>query len=200
QQVLDLVPEGVPVVLALNKVDRLARRDEVLPLIARISELAPHLEAIVPISARTGYGVDELVTVVAARLPVAPPAYDEDTLTDRSERFLAAELVREKLFRLLGDELPYESTVIIDRFEPVEPERPSRREPVRRIAATIVVERRSHKPMVLGKGGERIKRIASEARQDMEKLFGGKVFLTLWVQVRGGWSKDVAHLRSYGYE
>src|SRR5690606_11072901 len=117
QQVLDLVPEGVPVVLALNKVDRLARRDEVLPLIARISELAPHLEAIVPISARTGYGVDELVTVVAGRLPVAPPAYDEDTLTDRSERFLAAELVREKLFRLLGDELPYESTVSIDRFE-----------------------------------------------------------------------------------
>ena len=217
-QVLRLVPAGVPVVLALNKVDRLERRDEVLPVITRISEAAPGIDAIVPISARTGYGIDELLAVVTQRLPVGPPAYDEDMLTDRSERFLAAELVREKLFRLLGDELPYESTVVIDRFEVEEaagaartgarPDRPpggaaepgTARRSVRRIAATIVVERRAHKPMILGKGGERIKRIASEARQDMEKLFGGPVFLTLWVQVRGGWSKDAAHLRSYGYE
>jgi GTP-binding protein Era len=218
-QVLRLVPAGVPVVVALNKADRLERREDVLPVIARVSETAPGVEAIVPISARTGYGIDELLAVVAQRLPIGPRAYDEDMLTDRSERFLAAELVREKLFRLLGDELPYESTVVIDRFEQenessaprteLRPARPPRRgttelgaarRSVRRIAATIVVERRAHKPMVLGKGGERIKRIASEARQDMEKLFGGPVFLTLWVQVRGGWSKDAAHLRSYGYE
>ncbi|NLD54281.1 MAG: GTPase Era [Burkholderiaceae bacterium] len=216
-QVLRLAPAGVPVVLALNKVDQLARRDDVLPVIARIAEAAPGIDAIVPISARTGYGIDELVAVVTQRLPIGPPAYDEDMLTDRSERFLAAELVREKLFRLLGDELPYESTVVIDRFELEESSATSAglradrtptgttdpgaaRRAVRRIAATIVVERRAHKPMILGKGGERIKRIASEARQDMEKLFGGPVFLTLWVQVRGGWSKDAAHLRSYGYE
>ncbi len=191
-QVLRLAPAGVPLVIALNKADRLERRDDILPVIARVGEAAPGVAAIVPISARTGYGIDELLAVVAQRLPVGAPAYDEEMLTDRSERFLAAELVREKLFRLLGDELPYESTVVIDRFE--------QENTLRRIAATIVVERRAHKPMVLGKGGERIKRIASEARQDMEKLFGGPVFLTLWVQVRGGWSKDAAPLRSYGYE
>jgi GTPase len=146
----------------------------------------------VPISARTGLNVDELVSTVIAELPVAPPLYDEDTLTDRPERFFASELIREKLFRLLGDEVPYESTVVIDSFE-VEGD-------LRRITASIVVGRRAHKPMILGKGGERIKRIASEARQDMERMFGGKVFLTVWVQVRGGWSKDAAHLRSYGYE
>ena len=191
-QVLQLLPDGVPAILALNKVDTLASRDDVLPIIAKVSERAPGLAAIVPISARTGYGIDTLLDAVIARLPVAPAVYEEDMLTDRPERFFASELIREKLFRLLGDELPYESTVVIDSFE-VEGT-------LRRIAATIVVERRSHKPMILGKGGERIKRIASEARRDMEKLFDGKVFLTLWVQVRGGWSKDAAHLRSYGYE
>jgi GTP-binding protein Era len=192
EQVLRLLPPGVPAILALNKVDTLASRNDVLPIIARVSERAPGLDAIVPISARTGHGIDKLLAAVIARLPVAPAIYDKDTLTDRPERFFASELIREKLFRLLGDELPYESTVVIDSFE-VEGQ-------LRRIAATIVVERRSHKPIILGKGGERIKRIASEARQDMEKLFDGKVFLTVWVQVRGGWSKDAAHLRSYGYE
>jgi GTP-binding protein Era len=191
-QVLRLLPPGVPAILALNKVDTLASRNDVLPIIAKVSQRAPGLDAIVPISARTGYGIDKLLDAVIARLPVAPAIYDQATLTDRPERFFASELIREKLFRLLGDELPYESTVIIDSFE-VEGN-------LRRIAATIVVERRAHKPMILGKGGERIKRIASEARQDMEKLFDGKVFLTVWVQVRGGWSKDAAHLRSYGYE
>ena len=191
-QVLRLLPPGVPAVLALNKVDTLASKNDVLPIIAKVSQRAPELDAIVPISARTGFGVDKLLDAVIARLPVAPALYDEDMLTDRPERFFASELIREKLFRLLGDELPYQSTVVIDSFE--------LEGSLRRIAATIVVERRAHKPMILGKGGERIKRIASEARQDMEKLFGGKVFLTLWIQVRGGWSKDAAHLRSYGYE
>lgn len=191
-QVLRLLPPGVPAVLALNKVDTLASKNDVLPIIAKVSQRAPELDAIVPISARTGFGIDKLLAAVIARLPVAPAMYDVDMLTDRPERFFASELIREKLFRLLGDELPYQSTVVIDSFE--------LEGSLRRIAATIVVERRSHKPMILGKGGERIKRIASEARQDMEKLFGNKVFLTLWVQVRGGWSKDAAHLRSYGYE
>jgi len=191
-EVLKLLAPDVPAILALNKVDTLRSRNDVLPIIAKVAEKAPRLKAIVPISARTGLNVDELVSTVIAELPAAPPIYDEDTLTDRPERFFASELIREKLFRLLGDEVPYESTVVIDSFE-VEGS-------LRRITASIVVERRAHKPMILGKGGERIKRIASEARQDMEKLFGGKVFLTVWVQVRGGWSKDAAHLRSYGYE
>ncbi len=191
-EVLKLLPPEVPAILALNKVDTLRSRNEVLPIIARVAERAPRLKAIVPLSARTGLNVEELVSTVIAELPVASPLYDEDTLTDRPERFFASELIREKLFRLLGDEVPYESTVVIDSFE-VDGN-------LRRITASIVVERRAHKPMILGKGGERIKRIASEARQDMEKMFGGKVFLTVWVQVRGGWSKDAAHLRSYGYE
>ena len=191
-EVLKLLPPEVPAILALNKVDTLRSRNDVLPIIAKVAERAPGLKAIVPISARTGLNLDELVSTIIGELPVAPPIYDEDTLTDRPERFFASELIREKLFRLLGEELPYESTVVIDSFE-VEGN-------LRRITASIVVERRAHKPMILGKGGERIKRIASEARQDMEKMFGGKVFLTLWVQVRGGWSKDAAHLRSYGYE
>jgi GTPase len=191
-EVLRLLPPGVPAILALNKVDTLASKNDVLPIIAKVSQRAPDLHAIVPISARTGFGLDKLLDAIVAKLPVAPAIYDEDTLTDRPERFFASELIREKLFRLLGDELPYESTVVIDSFE--------MDGNLRRIAASIVVERRAHKPMILGKGGERIKRIASEARQDMEKVFGGKVFLTVWVQVRGGWSKDAAHLRSYGYE
>jgi GTP-binding protein Era len=191
-EVLKLLPPEVPAILALNKVDTLRSRNDVLPIIAKVAERAPRLKAIVPISARTGSNVDELVSTVIAELPVAAPIYDEDTLTDRPERFFASELIREKLFRLLGDEVPYESTVVIDNFE-VEGS-------LRRITASIVVARRAHKPMILGKGGERIKRIASEARQDMERMFGGKVFLTVWVQVRGGWSKDAAHLRSYGYE
>ena len=191
-EVLKLLPPEVPAILALNKVDTLRSRNDVLPIIAKVAERAPGLKAIVPISARTGLNLDELLSTIISELPVAPPIYDEDTLTDRPERFFASELIREKLFRLLGEELPYESTVVIDSFE-VEGN-------LRRITASIVVERRAHKPMILGKGGERIKRIASEARQDMEKMFGGKVFLTVWVQVRGGWSKDAAHLRSYGYE
>jgi GTP-binding protein Era len=191
-QVLKLLPPGVPAILALNKIDTLASKNDVLPIIAKVAERAPALDAIVPISARTGFGIDKLLAAIIARLPVAPPMYEEDMITDRPERFFASELIREKLFRLLGDELPYESTVVIDSFE--------MDGSMRRITASIVVERRAHKPMILGKGGERIKRIASEARQDMEKVFGGKVFLTVWVQVRGGWSKDAAHLRSYGYE
>lgn len=192
EQVLSLVPAGKPVVVALNKIDRLASVNEALPLIARLDQAHPGLAAIVPLSARNGQGVDTLVDVVASHLPEGEAIYDADTLTDRPERFFAAEIIREKIFRLLGEELPYESTVVIDRFE--------LDGGLRRIAATIIVERRAHKPIVLGQGGERIKRIASEARQDMERMFDGKVFLSLWVQVRSGWSKDSAHLRSYGYE
>ncbi|MDO5103876.1 MAG: GTPase Era [Lautropia sp.] len=192
EQVLSLIPKGTPVIVVLNKIDRLGSVNEALPLIAELHQKHPELAAIVPLSAKNGQGVETLIDAIVGTLPEGEAIYDEDTLTDRSERFFAAEIIREKIFRLLGEELPYESTVVIDRFE--------MKEAVRHIAATIIVERRAHKPIILGQGGERIKRIASEARQDMEKMFDGKVFLTLWVQVRSGWAKDSAHLRTYGYE
>ena len=191
-----LVPATTPTIVALNFCDTLASINDALPRIAELDRRVPGLAAIVPLSARTGFGQPELERAIIAQLPEGPSIYDDDMLTDRSERFMAAELIREKVFRLVGDELPYESTVVIDRFE----DEPGAGGGLRRIAATIIVERKAHKPMLLGREGERIKRIASEARQDMERLFGSKVFLTLWVQVRNGWSKDGAHLRSYGYE
>jgi GTP-binding protein Era len=136
--------------------------------------------------------VTRLMSIVEPYLPQQPWLYEEDALTDRSDRFLAGELIREKLFRLTGDELPYNCTVVIDKFE----EEGS----LRRIAATIVVERDAHKGMIIGEGGERLKRIGSEARQELERLWDGKVFLELWVKVRSGWADDETHLRSYGYE
>ncbi|MGH6612137.1 MAG: GTPase Era, partial [Burkholderiaceae bacterium] len=125
-------------------------------------------------------------------LPEQPWYYEEGTLTDRSERFLASEIIREKLFRLTGDELPYTSTVVIDQFK--------EEGALRRIAATIVVERDGHKGIVIGDKGERLKRIGTEARIELERLLDGKVFLELWVKVRSGWADDAARLKSYGYE
>jgi GTP-binding protein Era len=137
------------------------------------------------------------VGICAKYLPEQPWFYGEDELTDRSEKFLAGEMVREKLFRLTGDELPYTSTVIIDKFE----EEPSpKHKRMLRIAATIVVERDGHKAMVIGDKGERIKRIGTETRQELEKLLDAKVFLELWVKVRSGWADDEARVRSFGYE
>jgi GTP-binding protein Era len=190
-QALALVPAGRPVVVALNKVDAVSQRERLLPIMARLGE-RPGVTAIVPISARTGRQVDELLAECAKHLPEGDAQFEADAYTDRSERFLAAEAVREKLFRLLGDELPYQSTVIIEQFE----ELPG----LRRIFAAIVVERDAQKPIVLGAGGERIKRIASEARQDLERLFGCKVYLEVWVKVKGGWADDERRLRGYGYE
>jgi GTP-binding protein Era len=135
--------------------------------------------------------------VCEKHLPEQAWWYGADELTDRSERFLASEIIREKLFRLTGDELPYTSTVVIDQFE----EEPGRSvERMVRIAATLVVERDSHKAMIIGEGGERLKRIGTEARVELEKLMGAKVFLQLWVKVRSGWADDEARVRSFGYE
>lgn len=192
RQALDRVPAGTPIVIALNKVDALADRNSLLPLLGKLGSL-PGVEALVPISARKGQQLDALLDECARRLPEGEPQFEPDAFTDRSERFLAAEAIREKMFRLLGDELPYQSTVIIERFEDDAP-------PLRRIFAAIVVERDAQRPIVLGAGGERIKRIASEARQDLEKLFDGPVYLEVWVKVRGGWSDNEQRLKSYGYE
>ena len=190
-KVLSLLPPGKPALLVANKLDTLQRRQDVLPWLKQMHERHAFAEY-VPMSATREADVERLLGIVAPYLPQQPWLYEEDALTDRTDRFLAGELIREKLFRLTGDELPYNCTVVIDSF--VEEGN------LRRIGATIVVERDSHKGMIIGEGGERLKRIGSEARQELERLWDAKVFLELWVKVRSGWADSEAHLRSYGYE
>ncbi len=190
-KVLALLPEDKPVLLVANKLDAMKRRDDVLPWLASMRERRDFTE-FVPLSATREADMPRLAAIVSKHLPEQAWFYAEDELTDRSERFLASELIREKLFRLTGDELPYSSTVVIDKFE--------EEGNLRRIAATIVVMREAHKGMIIGEGGERLKRIGSEARQELERLLGAKVFLEVWVKVRAGWAQNEEHLRSYGYE
>jgi GTP-binding protein Era len=150
-----------------------------------------------PMSAKNPKDIERLMTQCQAYLPEQAWWYSEDELTDRSEKFLASEIIREKLFRFTGDELPYTSTVIIDKFTEEPGKTVSR---MVRIAATIVVERDGHKAMVIGEGGERLKQIGTLARQELEKLMDAKVFIELWVKVRSGWADDEARVRSFGYE
>jgi GTP-binding protein Era len=190
-KVLALLPSNIPVILLANKFDLIHRRAELAPWLADMQGRHAFAE-IVPMSANSTRDVGRLLGICEKYLPKQPWMHGVDELTDRSERFLASEIVREKLFRLTGDELPYTSTVIIDKFE--EEGR------MRRIAATIVVERDGHKGMVIGEGGEKLKRIGTEARVELEKLLDAKVFLELWVKVRSGWADDDARVRSFGYE
>jgi len=190
-KVLALIPAHKPVLLIANKLDEVKRRSELAPWLKGMQERYDFAE-FVPLSAKKDGDVKKLLGIVRPYLPEQGWFYDPDALTDRSERFLASEIVREKLFRLTGDELPYTSTVVIDKFE--EEGR------LRRIAASIVVEREAHKGMIIGGGGERLKRIGSEARQELETLLDARVFLELWVKVRSGWAADEEHLRSYGYD
>jgi GTPase len=190
-KVLALLPQDKPVLLVANKLDEVHRRNDVLPWLASMRQRRDFTE-FVPMSATKPADVERLLSILSPRLPEQEWFYDEDTLTDRSERFLASELIREKLFRLTGDELPYSCTVVIEKFE--------EEGNLRRVSAAIVVEREAHKGMVIGEGGTRLKRIASEARQDLERLLDGKVFLEVWVKVRSGWASTEEHLRSYGYE
>ena len=191
QAVVRLLPNDRPVILVVNKTDQFKDRNDLLPFLAQVS--AEHdYAAIVPVSATKGRQTDVLLAEARKYLPDEGLMFPEDDLTDKSERFLAAEYVREKVFRLLGDELPYSTTVEIEKFE-IEGN-------LRRIFAAIVVDRESHKAIVIGKGGESLKRIASEARQDMERLFDGKVYLEVWVKVKSGWNDDERLLKSLGYE
>jgi GTP-binding protein Era len=190
-KVLALLGPDRPVFLVANKLDAVHRRADLAPWLKGMQERHAFAE-FVPLSAKKPNDVERLLKIVEPYLPQQPWFHDADALTDRSERFLASEIIREKLFRLTGDELPYTSTVVIDKFE--------EEGNLRRIAASIVVERDNHKGMVIGGGGERLKRIGSEARQELETLLGAKVFLELWVKVRSGWADDEEHLRSYGYE
>jgi GTP-binding protein Era len=191
QAVLAKLPADASVILVVNKSDRLADRSRLLPFMVKLSA-EPRFAEIVPVSAERGENIDTLLKVIARYLPQSEFIFEPETLTDRSERFLAAELLREKLFRNLGEELPYGIAVEIEKFEEVDG--------VRRIHAAIIVDREAHKAMVIGKSGSRLKRIVSDARKDMEALFGGKVWLETWVKVKSGWADDERALRSLGYE
>lgn len=187
---LGRIPAGQRVIAVVNKVDLAKERERLMPFLAAL-EKERRFHAIVPVSAKTGRNCDELMKVVRDALPESPAMYPADQLTDRDERFFASELVREKLFRELGDELPYSCEVAIDSFK--------EEGALRRIEATIWVDRESHKPIVIGDKGERLKRIGTSARRDMERLFDGKVYLGLWVKVKRGWTEDERALRSFGY-
>jgi len=196
EKVLALLKPGVPALLVANKVDEVHRRGDLAPWLQQMQQRHAFAE-FVPMSAKNAKDVERLFGICEKYLPEQPWWYGEDELTDRSEKFLAGETVREKLFRFTGDELPYTSTVVIDQFE----EEPSPKHGrFVKIAATIVVERDGHKAMVIGEKGERLKRISTEARQELEKLMGCKVFLEVWVKVRSGWADDEARVRSFGYE
>ncbi|HSI57307.1 MAG TPA: GTPase Era [Ideonella sp.] len=190
-KVLALLPDYKPVVLIANKLDAVQRRNDMLPWLKSMQERRAFAEY-VPMSAQKPSDVDRLFGILKPYLPEQDWYYEEDALTDRSDKFLASEIIREKLFRLTGDELPYTSTVVIDKFE--------EEGNLRRISASIVVERDAHKGMIIGANGEVLKRVGSEARQELERLMDCKVFLELWVKVRSGWADSEEHLRSYGYE
>lgn len=189
--VLALLPPNTPVILLANKFDLIHRRAELAPWLRTMQDKHPFAEFI-PMSANHQKDVERLFGVFKKYLPQQPWIYGADALTDRSERFMAAEIVREKLFRLTGDELPYTSTVLIDKYEQVGD--------LRKIAATIVVEKEGHKGMVIGAKGEKLKRIGTESRHELQALTGGKVFLEIWVKVRSGWADDSARIKSFGYE
>jgi GTP-binding protein Era len=191
QKVLDLIPPSAPTLLVANKLDRIADKTTLFPFLKATSELR-EFEEVVPLSAKQHGDIERLLATIKPYLPEGDPIYGEDDLTDRSERFLAAEILREKVFRWTGDELPYTSTVLIDKFE--EEGR------LRRVFATILVDRDSHKAMIIGQKGAKLKQISTEARLDMEKLFGGPVYLETFVKVKSGWADNEAGLRAYGYE
>jgi GTP-binding protein Era len=195
-KVLSLLKPDIPAILVANKLDMVNRRGDLAPWLREMQERHPFTE-FMPISAKNAKDIERVMQVCGKFLPEQPWFYGEDELTDKSERFMAGEMVREKLFRLTGDELPYTSTVVIDEFK----EEPSPKfKRMVRIAATIVVERDSHKAMVIGEGGEKLKRIGTEARTELERLMDAKVFLQLFVKVRSGWADDEARVRSFGYE
>jgi GTP-binding protein Era len=186
-----LADTGIPAVLVVNKVDRLKDKSELLPFLAQVTE-GRDFSSIHPVSALKCKGLERLVADLLALLPPGPPMFGEDEITDRSQRFLAGELVREQLMRQLGEELPYATTVEIESF--------TVDGTMLRIGAVIWVEREGQKSIVIGKGGARLKDIGSKARLQMEKMFGNKVFLQTWVRVREGWSGDAVALKAFGYE
>jgi len=190
-KLLPLLPAPERTILAISKIDALKSRNDLFPFVSKITALHG-FAAVVPVSAVKNTQLDVLLAEIAQRLPEGEPMFEEDTLTDRPMRFIAAELVREKIFRLVGDELPYACTVVIEQWE--------ENEQGARIAACVIVERDSHKPILLGAGGVHMKRIATEARQDMVKMLDKPVHLDVYIKVRKGWSDRESALRDLGYE
>jgi len=190
-KLLPLLPDARRTILVVSKIDAVKRRDDLYAFVSKIVAQHPY-DAVVPVSALKGQQLDQLLQEIAARLPEGEPMFEEDTLTDRPVRFIAAELVREKIFRLVGDELPYGCTVVIEQWEETDKGV--------RVAACVVVERDSHRPILLGAGGAHMKRIATEARQDIAKLLDKPVHLEVYIKVRKGWSDRESALRDLGYE
>ena len=189
--VLEMLPQQVPVVLVVSKIDQLDDKNAVLPFIEKLAG-EREFAAIVPVSAKQGQQLDVLLDAIRPLLPEGEPIYGEDEITDRSERFLAAEILREKVFRFTGEELPYGTSVVIEQFK--------EEGKLRRIHAAILVDKQAHKAMLIGSKGARLKEIATQARLDMEKLFDGKVFLEVFVKVKSGWADDERALKSLGYD
>ncbi|KVW99581.1 GTPase Era [Thiobacillus denitrificans] len=191
RQVMELLPKDRPLILVVNKIDQVKDRAELMAYLQEVTAAHAFTE-IVPVSAKQGNNLDELLKTLQTHLPENAPLFDADDVTDQTERQLAAELIREKVFRLCGEEIPYGVAVAIDKFE--------EEGNLRRIFATILVDRDSHKPIIIGKGGEKLKAISTQARLDMERAFDSKVYLEVWVKVKGGWADDVRMLRSLGLD
>ena len=191
QEVLKLLPDNRPVLLIINKIDEVADKGQLFAFAERVAQDFKFAE-IVPVSAKKGTRLDELKDSLRRLLPEGGLIYEEDDITDRSEKFLASEMLREKVFRFTGDELPYSVSVVIEQFMLVGK--------LRRISAAILVDKEVHKAMLIGHKGEKLKEIATQARLDMEKLFDGKVFLEVFVKGRSGWADDARTLRTLGYE
>lgn len=188
---LKILPKNVPVILVINKIDKLADKNQLLPFLSKMSN-AFEFATIIPVSAIHKMQLPELLTTIRTYLPVNRPLFDKDEITDRSQRFIAGEFIREKLFRLVGDEIPYSTSVVVDQFN-LEGD-------LHKIYATILVEKPNQKAIIIGKKGEKLKQIASQARKDMELLVGGKVYLEVWVKVKSGWADSESVLRNLGYE
>lgn len=182
--------QQLPVIIAVNKTDRVEEKATLIPSLEALTTRFPQAE-IVPIAALQGHNLERLKERIRVKMPVADFFYPEDQVTDRSQRFIAAELVREKITRQLGAELPYEITVEIEEWR--------REERILHISALILVERDGQKKIIIGEGGQRLKKIGQQARQDMETLFDTKIMLNLWVKVKAGWSDDERALKSLGY-
>jgi len=189
--VMNLLPKDAPVLLVINKVDNMEDKGELLPFIQSIAQ-EREFTAIVPVSAKHDKQLDTLLDAIRPFLPEGEKIYPDDEITDRNERFLAAEIVREKVFRFTGEELPYSVSVVIEQFK--------MEGKMRRIHAAILVDKDAHKAMLIGKNGEKLKEIATQSRLDMEKLFDGKVYLEVWIKVRSGWADSAQMLKSLGYE
>ncbi len=191
RKVLQLLPADLPVILVLNKLDLIKQKDSLLPFMATMNQLFK-FAAIIPVSARNGEHLPQLLAEIRNFLPVSEPMFEADEITDKNERFLAAEIVREKIFRLSGEEVPYATSVAMEKFE--------QQGEFRRIYASILVDRDNQKAILIGHEGSKLKEIGTAARLDMERLFGGKVYLELWIKVKNGWADSERVLKQLGYD